>query len=207
MSYYVYAIYESEESDPFYIGKGCGYRITATLYDQHSSFLKKQKIEKLRNCGIEPIVKILEEFETEEATLVYEETMISFYGKIIDGSGILTNLKDGGEGSPNWIPSEETRKLWSRQRKGIKHTSEHVEKRRKKLIGQNRSIEQKENIKRAKILQNKENKIKVLEQLQKHGKKYGLFRKLSNEYGIDVNTITRMYNNLDYYEEVLKSGE
>lgn len=72
-----------------------------------------------RRCGRPPsrdrIIILHENLEWEEACRI-EKELISFYGRVDLGTGILRNMTDGGEGSPN--PSEEARRKMSKSRSG-----------------------------------------------------------------------------------------
>lgn len=92
-NYYVYA-YLRENGTPYYVGKGKGKR----AYD-------KRHTVNLPN-DISRIVFLLENVE-EQVAHQFEMQYIRQYGRIDDGSGILRNLTNGGEGSSGRILSEE----------------------------------------------------------------------------------------------------
>ena len=92
--FYTYA-YLREDRTPYYIGKGTGNRI----YDKRRTFkLPKDKSR----------IIFLKQNLTEEESFRHEIYMIAVFGRKDNGTGILRNLTDGGEGVSN--PSEETRK-------------------------------------------------------------------------------------------------
>lgn len=202
--WYVYAIFEDENLNPFYIGKGKDYRKSATInINNCDNFLKKNKIQKIYNSGKNPIVKILEEFENEKEAFILESQLIAQFGKIIDNTGCLTNLNDGGPSNTGWVPSYETRKLWSKQRAGYKQSEEHITKRSEQLKGKKRSKNQKQNISKAKILENAEKNRQIIKKIEEKGKYHGLFKKISEDYNVNINTVTRIYKNIEFYKEVL----
>lgn len=111
--YYVYA-YLRKDHTPYYIGKG---KKSRAFSPHHKISVPEDKSQ---------IVFIKENLDEYEA-LDLEKRLIRWYGRKDIGTGILRNMTDGGENPPvhngnkfnlGRIPTEETRKLWSQQRKG-----------------------------------------------------------------------------------------
>lgn len=108
LKFYVYA-YIRLDGTPYYIGKGCGRRAWS---HRHSETCRTPK-DKSR-------VIILESKLSNVGALALERRMIRWYGKRVDGTGILRNKTDGGEGTIGSSPSEFARetarvlhsKLW-----------------------------------------------------------------------------------------------
>lgn len=94
--YYVYA-YLRENNTPYYIGKGKGNR----------AFKKHGKLPVPKDKS--KIVFIFQDLIEQDAHEL-ECLLIKFHGRKDNGTGILRNLTDGGEGRSGAIVSDETRK-------------------------------------------------------------------------------------------------
>jgi hypothetical protein len=106
--YYTYLWLREESSTfpagtPYYVGKGSGKR--AFIKDKHHHFPPQNS-----QCIL------IQEWPSEGDAYEAEKFLISFYGRIDNGTGCLRNLTDGGENPPkvSWL--------------GRKHSPETVEK-------------------------------------------------------------------------------
>lgn len=127
MKYYVYELWDMIKNQPFYVGKGCGKRSYSHTSKSHLSKtdgnqFKKNVIRKMLLENNRPVTKYV--FRTDDELLAYsEETrLIAFYGRRDLGTGILTNLTNGGVGSLS--PNSMTREKLSKARLGKKDSEE-----------------------------------------------------------------------------------
>jgi hypothetical protein len=133
--YYVYAYIRASDLTPYYIGKGKDKR----AYKVHNgiSVLKDQTK-----------IVILEHNLTEIGALAIERRLIAWYGRKDNGTGILLNKTNGGEGISGGVfnigrkHSEEARQKMSQAKKGKpswhkgrKKSPEFCEKLRKANLG------------------------------------------------------------------------
>ena len=102
--YYVYKLIDPRNNQPFYIGKGKDNRASIHLYEAHKprkewyNENKNQTILDIENEGKSIIIKKVKENLLEQEAYDLEISLIKKYGKLINGTGILTNISDGGFG-------------------------------------------------------------------------------------------------------------
>lgn len=97
--YYIYAFFR-ENCEPFYVGKGRGYRWRTHFRDAKNKKLSYHHLNIIRdmlNRGIDvPVVKLHQGLTNKQA-VEYEIALIAAIGRRRDG-GLLANLTTGGEG-------------------------------------------------------------------------------------------------------------
>ena len=103
MNFYTYA-YLREDGTPYYIGKGHGKRIHHT---NHGINLppRERRI-------------ILKDNLTEEQAFRHEIYLIAVLGRKDNGTGMLRNRTDGGDGASGQVISEENRRKLTERNKG-----------------------------------------------------------------------------------------
>lgn len=118
---YIYGEYEFDY-EPFYVGKGKGNRfknhLTKYLLENDNNKLKVNKINKIINNENDIIIlKVNKKLSHKNAGSI-EKLLIQTIGRIDLGTGCLTNLTDGGEGSYKRFMSQETKDKISKAKKG-----------------------------------------------------------------------------------------
>lgn len=135
LKYYVYA-YLRQDGTPYYIGKGKGKR----------AFSKNRKCK--RPSDISRII-ICESNLTEIGAFALERWLIRWYGRKDNGTGILRNLTDGGEGGSGRLVSEHTRKSLSERYTGRTLSEEQKNKLSKSHKGKTLTEEHKQKLSEA----------------------------------------------------------
>lgn len=109
--YYVYQLRRADSELPFYIGKGKGNRARTHLYLDSSSRNrhKKHTIAKALRDSVEIVIEYLATHLLEDEAHYVEREFIAKHGRRDLGTGILTNLSDGGEGASGSVRSAEFR--------------------------------------------------------------------------------------------------
>ena len=132
--YYVYQ-YLREDMTPYYVGKGC----------------KNRAYSKAHNVNLPPKdrIKFVKKNLTEQEAFDLETELIAKYGRKNNGTGILRNLTDGGEGRSGFAHYESTKQKIREKRALQITTQETREKMSKARVGQVRSKETREKMAKA----------------------------------------------------------
>ena len=107
--FYTY-LYFRKDGTPYYVGKGKETR----AFDTHKHTRRPKDRAKIW----------VQYWESEEKAFEMEKWWIALYGRKDNGTGILRNLTDGGEGSSGHKPSEQTKKTVSAKLFGIVRSKE-----------------------------------------------------------------------------------
>ena len=157
--YYVYALIDPRNNQPFYIGKGKDDRALShfkeSSLNKEGNTRKTAKIKKLKELGYDPVIEFYaQNIEDEELAYTIESFYIKKYGRIgHEQNGILTNICENAN-PPNHKNktykeiygdnAEHQRKIRHDNQlnaggwfKGHKHTEESKRKTSEKTIGTN----------------------------------------------------------------------
>ena len=117
--FYVYAYIRKKELTPYYIGRGKNGRAWTSHKRQNNANLTPKDSNR---------IIILEHNLTYIGSVALERFYIKWYGRKDQGTGILINATDGGEGNYGMIHSTETKKKMSVAAKGKAKSIEFVMK-------------------------------------------------------------------------------
>lgn len=101
--FYVYIIRHPTTNQPFYVGKGKGDRYLQhwdnkeRSYDRGTNKLVKKQMTRLKHDGLLPLYEVINEL-TELQAFSYETKLIQQYGRVINQTGVLLNITEGGRG-------------------------------------------------------------------------------------------------------------
>lgn len=131
--FYVYVYRNPLKNDEiFYVGKGKGSRKSFHLDEAKKSVgsgsHKTNTIKSILTAGLEPVIEIIDEQLDEAVAFELEMFLISEIGRRDLGTGTLTNLTSGGEGSSGYIHSTESKAKISEKLKGREITPENKER-------------------------------------------------------------------------------
>ena len=139
--FYVY-VFLREDRSPYYIGKGTGKRAWSNSRRKVSPPADKSRIV------------LLKENLSEQEAFDHEIELIKFHGRKDNGTGILRNLTDGGEGKSGYNTSDETKEKIRESELGKIVSDATKEKMREAQLGKKASDATKEKIRKAKLTEN-----------------------------------------------------
>lgn len=116
--YYLYRHIRLDKNEPFYIGIGT--KSKKGCYDRSYSKYGRNPIWKKIINKTEFVIEILMESNNKTFIKQKEVEFIKLYGKIIDKTGILANMSNGGDGSSGYTMSNTQREKISISKKGSK---------------------------------------------------------------------------------------
>lgn len=99
-NFYVYAYLRSSDLTPYYIGKG----VKDRAWNKNHNVSRPRKLE---------LIVVCEANLTEIGALALERRLIRWYGRIDNGTGILHNRTDGGEGVTGYVYTHDDRRKMS----------------------------------------------------------------------------------------------
>jgi len=156
--FYVYQ-YLRDDSTPYYIGKGKGKRAWQPHFRSNNANMMPTDKNK---------IAIIKDNLTEDEANLLEITLIEKYGRKDLGTGILTNLTNGGEGVSGSKRPQSAIDTQRTKITGVKRSKEVIEKISKANTGKKRSTETKRKLSESHkgIKQSAETKRKRAEKLK-----------------------------------------
>lgn len=111
MKFYIYLHRRPDTGDVFYVGRGKLYTRSTVLPRRAYSIQRRNYIWRgiVERNGGNYSVEIIQWYKTAEEVNQAERNAIKKFGKIIDGTGTLCNLTDGGEGAEGYLHTFETK--------------------------------------------------------------------------------------------------
>lgn len=199
--HYLYRHIRKDKDEPFYIGVGTkGKKHYNSLWMKYRRANSKNRRNPIWNKIVkksEYIVEILLESDNYDFILQKEIEFIKLYGRIDLGTGILSNLTDGGEGVIGRIyvpPTVETRQKMSASQKRRPPMSEETKRKVSEANkGRKRTAETKEKIRHTCGHIEKQEEVKhfLLEN------PYSTLRILREKFKIHTRTIVRIKKELN----------
>lgn len=138
-TWYIYILKDPRSEDVRYVGWSYDVAQRLSAHISSAPKIKSHKahwIKQLLNLGLRPIIEVIEfgNGDWREA----EQRWISHYKK---AGANLTNMTDGGDGTPGCFPNEETRRKMSAAQTGRKQTAESIAKTKTAITGRKQSPE------------------------------------------------------------------
>lgn len=122
--YYVYLLIDPIRGEPIYVGKGSGWRMYLHAMSVRTGKIPHGNIElfkilrNIQNNGQKIIYRKVLETSDEQRAFDKEKELIAQYGRRDKGTGILTNLSNGGDGQSGYRHTEESKRKLSTANSG-----------------------------------------------------------------------------------------
>jgi len=125
--FYVYILRRPDNGAPFYVGKGKGNRLQRCLEKSKNAILRGT-VCKIIAAGSTPIREVVLRCVDENEAFAEERRLVLLYGRRNNGTGILANMTDGGEGPAGRRHTEEAKIKNRDAHIGRRLTEEHKRK-------------------------------------------------------------------------------
>jgi hypothetical protein len=186
-NFYTY-IYLREDGTPYYVGKGSGKR----AYWKH----RKGRLAVPRDKNL----LVIQEFPSEAEAFEAEKFLIALYGRKDNGTGILRNLTDGGEGISGLKFSEAIRHRLSAAAKTRPPISEETRNKLRAAIhntinSRPRSAEHRKNNSKARAKLTGAQVIEIRRRAESE-----TYRELMQDFEVSAGTISLVVNGVGYYK-------
>lgn len=159
LTYHIYELRYPDSGEVYYVGKENSKR---SRFNDHINEVKRLnrgvkvrnpiragKTRKILESGSQPnFIKVFET-DSEKEAFQMEKALIAKYGRINNGTGILSNLTDGGEGAYGWKHTDEAKQKISDAHTGRKISDEQKQRLSEFHTGRKHTNEAKEKISKA----------------------------------------------------------
>ncbi len=171
--YYTYA-YLRLDGTPYYIGRGCGRR----AYRHHGRRIRRPSRDR---------ILLLKTGLSFADSVRHEIYMISIFGRKDNGTGVLHNLTDGGEGVPGSRHSAQTKKHLQRRLKEAWSSGRHQGSRGKPGYDRNGEKNHK-----SRITDEQRREIAATWVPGNRNSRTGNGRELAEKYGLNIESIRQI---------------
>lgn len=164
-SFYVYALCDPRKPiahgcglpyEPFYIGKGCGNRafkhFSDGKYESSYNPHKTRKIKKIKSeTGRDAFLLFVRVDMLESDAFELEKALISQWGRVLNKTGVLVNITEGGSSVSPRALTAAAREKQSSKRRGVPLSENHKEKIRQKAKGRKHTQATREKIRNIRL--------------------------------------------------------
>jgi len=190
MNYYLYRHIREDKNEPFYIGKSTCFKTRSYKEEFERAFARARRNNIWKKIVKKTKYKVEIMFVSEDEDFIFEKEIefIKLYGRINQGTGSLTNLTDGGEGT-----------------QGLERTEEHCRKISEALTGKKLSQKHCDSIGRSKtgMIHSKETK-ELMSKVHTERRRKTTQRVRDTRTGIVYRSIAEAEEELGYKKNFLK---